>query len=176
MESLRKLIDNINDDANLNATLRHVAYFLATIRWETGHTFLPISEKRASATQPEIARLQDAYWGTGFYGRGYVQITWRRNYANAGNKLSGKRIGDKLIGADTFTANPDAVLDPDISYAIASIGMRQGWFTGKKLSDYIKDSKTDYAGARKIINGTDHAAEIAVFANQFELLLRAAST
>lgn len=176
IEPLRKLIDNINEDDELNATLRYVAYLLATIRWETGHTFIPIVEQRASAAkQPDIAKLQDRYWGTGFYGRGYVQITWRQNYSNAGQKLAGKRIAGKVIAADSFVNNPDAVLDSDVAYAIASTGMRDGWFTTKKLSDYINDSKTDYVAARKIINGNDHAADIAQFANQFELLLRAST-
>jgi hypothetical protein len=176
LEPLRRLIDNINEDAEINATLRHVAYLLATIRWETGHTFVPIKEQRAStAKQPDIAKLQDRYWSTGFYGRGYVQITWRQNYANAGQKLTGKRIAGKVIAVDSFTMNPDAVLDPDVAYAIASGGMREGWFTTKKLSDYINDSKTDYRSARKIINGTDHAEDVAGFANQFELLLRSSS-
>jgi hypothetical protein len=158
-------------------TVRHVAYLLATIRWETGHTFLPLAEKRASAAkQPAIAKLQDRYWGTGFYGRGYVQITWRQNYANAGQKLAGKRIAGKVIAVDSFTGNPNAVLDPDVSYAIASRGMLEGWFTGKKLADYINDSKTDYGSSRKIINGLDHADDVAAFATQFELLLRASST
>lgn len=177
IEPLRKLIDNLNEDDELNSTLRHVAYLLATIRWETGHTFVPLAEKRASAAkQPAIAKLQDRYWSTGFYGRGYVQITWLQNYAKAGQQLAGKRIAGKVIAADSFTKNPDAVLDPDVAYAIASRGMLEGWFTGKKLADYINDAKTDYVSARKIINGTDRAADIALLANQFELLLRASSS
>ncbi|MGA7878804.1 MAG: hypothetical protein WCA08_24305 [Desulfoferrobacter sp.] len=52
--------------------------------------------------------------------------------------------------------------------------MRGGWFTGKKLGDYIKDgAPPDYINVRRVINGTDRAEEIALIANQFELLLRA---
>jgi len=45
--------------------------------------------------------------------------------------------------------------------------MERGLFTGKKLSDYITETKTDYVGARKIINGTDHAQKIADLANEY---------
>jgi hypothetical protein len=54
------------------------------------------------------------------------------------------------------------------------VGMEEGWFTGKKLSDYINGGKADYYGARGIINGKDRAAEIATYAKAFEAALRAA--
>jgi hypothetical protein len=54
--------------------------------------------------------------------------------------------------------------------------MHGGLFTGKKLSDYITASKTDYVNARKIINGTDKAALIAGYAKQFEQILRDSAT
>ena len=50
-------------------------------------------------------------------------------------------------------------------------GMREGWFTTKKLSDYIKNGKADYVGARRIINGTDEARKIAGYAEIFEKAL-----
>ena len=43
---------------------------------------------------------------------------------------------------------------------------------GKKLGDYINDSKTDYANARRIINGLDHAEPIAEAAIKLEAILR----
>jgi len=46
--------------------------------------------------------------------------------------------------------------------------MVNGWFTGKKLSDF-----TDYRNMRRIINGTDKAMEIAGFAKVFEMALNA---
>ena len=58
-------------------------------------------------------------------------------------------------------------------YAIMSYGMRQGSFTGKKLSTYIYSAGCDYQQARRIINGTDQAAKIAGYAERLELILRA---
>ena len=51
-------------------------------------------------------------------------------------------------------------------------GMKDGWFTGKKLSDYINQSQKDYVGARRIINGTDKDKLISGYAETFEKALR----
>ena len=159
--------------------IRELAYVLATIRWETAHSFLPLKEKRASrARNPRVWELQSRYWNTGFYGRGYVQITWEKNYRNAGRKLAGTTIElapPLAIAADTFVQTPDHVMQPDVAYAICARGMREGWFTGKRLGHYIREGEPpDYQNARRIVNGTDHARDIADLATQFELVLRAA--
>lgn len=151
---LEFLLSKIESDPEWTE-LSHVAYFLATIKHETGHTFLPIPEKRAKAGT-KVRVLQDRYWSTGFYGRGYIQITWEKNY---------KRFG--------IANNPKLALEPETAYKIASDGMRKGMFTGKKLSDYLTQSKTDFKNARKIVNGLDKAADIALIARQFMAILGA---
>jgi hypothetical protein len=57
-------------------------------------------------------------------------------------------------------------------HSLMTLGMHEGWFTTKKLSDYIHGDKCDYLNARKIINGTDKAALIAGYARKFERILR----
>jgi uncharacterized membrane protein YccC len=54
--------------------------------------------------------------------------------------------------------------------------MLQGAFTGKRLSDYIGNGRRDYVGARRIINGTDRANEIAAIAEKFRTALREAQS
>ena len=54
-------------------------------------------------------------------------------------------------------------------------GMIRGWFTGRKLLDYIDGDRRDYVNARRIINGTDRAQVIAGYAMAFERALRAAT-
>jgi fumarate reductase subunit D len=49
--------------------------------------------------------------------------------------------------------------------------MRTGMFTGRKLSDFFNDKRTDYKNARRIINGTDEASKIAGYAHEFETIL-----
>ncbi|MCW5959282.1 MAG: hypothetical protein KIS76_03915 [Pyrinomonadaceae bacterium] len=140
--------------------IRHIAYALATIAHETAWTFKPIREYRSRAGTKARAN-QDRYWLSGYYGRGYVQLTWQRNYRKAG----------KDLGID-LDKNPDLALEPEHAFAIMTAGMFGGWFTGKALGDYINDSKTDYRNARRIINGLDKADEIAGHAKKFEAILK----
>lgn len=55
------------------------------------------------------------------------------------------------------------------------IGMTEGMFTGRKLSNYFGANKADYVSARSIINGTDKQALIASYAERFEAILRLTS-
>jgi putative chitinase len=90
------------------------------------------------------------------YGRGFVQLTWHENYDKAGRKY-----GINLL------QNPELALRLDIATKIMFDGMYEGWFTGKKLADYFNNAKTDWIGARRIINGTDKAGLIADHAQKF---------
>jgi putative chitinase len=178
VDGLNTLLDEIAADTGFTM-IREVAYVLATIKGETG-IFQPIQEKRASqVNQPKLWATQNKYWNKGFFGRGYVQLTWEDNYAKAGKKLTGLTMAkddgtEVVINANTFVNNPDLVMQHQAAYLILSRGMQQGWFTGKKLSDYIKQGQTpDYLGAGKIINGTEQKEKFADFANKFELILRA---
>ena len=130
---------------------RKLAYILALSYHES--RLKPIKEIRAKQGT-EVWYIQEKYWGSGYYGRGFVQITWKDNYA----KFS------KILGVD-LVGNPDLALDSDIAAKIAVIGMMRGLFTGKKLSDYINSGKDDYYNARKTVGaiwvaGTDTAALI----------------
>jgi putative chitinase len=178
-DGLSFLLAQFEGDAGFTQ-IRDLAYVLATIRWETGQTFQPVKEKRASQDKyPRLWEIQDHYWPSGFYGRGYVQITWQTNYRKASERLAGTSFslgsGSVTVQPATLVDEPDLVMEPAISYAIASRGMREGWFTGKKLSDYIRDGEPPDYRARRIINGQDQAERIAEYANGFELVLRAAS-
>jgi len=53
--------------------------------------------------------------------------------------------------------------------------MKDGIFTGKKLSDYISSAGVDYE-ARRIINGSDKQQLIAGYARKFESILRKTSS
>lgn len=134
------------------------AYVLATAAWETARTMRPVVE--AYWLTEEWRRRNLRYWP--WHGRGYVQLTWRDNYVKAGERL----------GVD-LTTDPAVALRPDIAERVLVRGMAEGWFTGKKLADYITLSKSDYRGARRIINGTDKAAEIAALAREYDAALKA---
>lgn len=145
-------------DASKAAELlrNQVAYVLATAYWETAHTMKPVREAYWLSEDWRKKNLRYYPW----YGRGFVQLTWQANYKKAGDE----------IGVDLI-ANADAALDPVNAAKIAVTGMVEGWFTGKKLSDYITLQRSDFLGARHIINGVDKAQEIADIATAYDTAL-----
>jgi len=139
--------------------IRWAAYILATVRHETFFTWQPIRE--VGRGEGRSYGEPDPELGLTYYGRGYVQLTWRENYERAGSFL-----------CKDLAQNPDKALEPDTAYTILSRGMLEGWFTGRSLGDYITKSTTDYVNARRVVNGTDHAERIASEAERFETFLR----
>lgn len=140
---------------------RWLAYILATAYWETGRTMAPVPEGGRGAGHP-YGRLEPN--GKAYYGRGFVQLTWKANYERAG-----KELGVDLV------ANPDLALDPKVAARILVKGMVEGWFTTHKLADYIGKG-TDYVAARRIVNGQDFADSIAAKARRFDAALSGVST
>ena len=122
-----------------------IAYVLATAEWETGNTFRPVRE---AYWMPEWFRKRFRYYP--YYGRGYVQLTWKFNYQRY----------SEILGID-LVRNPDRAMEPAIAAFILVHGFKHGVFTGKAITEYIRQGKTDFIGARHCINGTDKAAKIA---------------
>lgn len=144
---------------------RKLAYLLATAKHETANTMQPIYERGAKAYFDKYEpgtrigkALGNSNIGDGylFRGRGFVQLTGRFNYRNAGLKMDVDLI-----------ANPDKALDPTIAGMALVRGSLEGWYTGRKLGDYISPAKADYVNARRAINGTDKAQLIAGYADKF---------
>jgi len=121
---------------------RHLAYILATTLWETGRVMMPIEEVGHGAGHP--------YGATQFWGRGLVQLTNEDNY-----RRMGAHIGIDLV------AHPERMLEWDVSLVVLFEGMGLGMFTGAKLADSFNATTDDPRGARRIVNGTDHAVEVA---------------
>lgn len=93
--------------------------------------------------------------GPRFKGRGYVQLTGRRNY-----QRWSERTGRDLV------ANPQLVTRPEIAARVLVEGMKRGDFTGARLDRYVGNGRTDFRNARRVINGTDRAEDIAEMARQ----------
>lgn len=151
---------------------RKLAYLLATTYHETARTMQPITEygKKSYFDKYEPGTkigkaLGNIDPGDGYLyrGRGYVQITGRANYRNAGQKL-----GNNLLN------NPTLALDPIVAGMALVRGSLEGWYTSKKLGDYITPISADYVNARRVINGTDKASTIAGYARTFEAAIKAA--
>jgi hypothetical protein len=144
--------------------LRYLAYMLATTFHETARTMQPIREYGRGKGMKYGVKTK--YGGQVAYGRGFVQLTWAYNYERADKELA---LGGALL------RDFDLALDLKIASRILFEGMQEGWFTGKKLADYITPTKTDFKNARRIINGTDKAATIAGYAEAFWSALKAAA-
>ncbi len=145
-----------------------ISYVLATIYHETARTMKPIAEYGKGAGKPY--GVPDPVTGNTYYGRGYVQLTWKENYGRAEKVVKSLTTLEQV----PFVSYPDLAMDPIYAAQIAINGMVYGWFTGKKLSDFITPEVTDYVSARKIINGTDKAELIASYAEEAEIAINLA--
>jgi predicted chitinase len=139
-----------------------IAYILATTNHESAMGFL-ITEIASGDAYEGRASLGNTQKGDGrkFKGRGFVQLTGRLNY----QKFS------KILGIDLIS-NPNLATSFPIAAKILVYGMIHGSYTGKKLSDYINNAKTDFLNARRIVNGTDKADKIKGYADKFYSILK----
>ena len=153
-----------------NWPLAFTAYALATAVHETAFTMQPVRE--AFWLNETWRRAHLRYYP--FYGRGYVQLTWKDNYDRADRELD---LGGRLTG------NLELALDPDIAAKIMVRGMQEGWFAGDKngkrhtLARHLPQNgaatMAQMISARRIINGTDKAEEIAAEGRKFQEALQA---
>ena len=148
---------------------RWLAYALGTTYHETARTMQPIIESGGPAYKTRLYDIKGdnpararKYGnttpgdGVKYAGAGYVQLTWKNNYLRAGQKL-------KL----DLVNKPELARQPAVAAAVMFAGMTEGWFTGKKFADYFAGPKSDWRNARRIINGTDKAVEIANYSIEF---------
>jgi hypothetical protein len=156
-DGLNDLLREMGADTAIH-DIRWFAYMMATAYHETAHTFQPVEEIGKGRGRPY--GIPDPKTGQIYYGRGLVQLTWKRNY---------QKFTD-LLGLD-LVDHPALALVPATAYKIMSLGMTEGLFTSKKLADYLNDEKSDYVDARRTINGLDRAHLIAGYAEKFQQVL-----
>ena len=133
----------------------HRAYILATAYHETAFTFQPVREAYWLKDPDKYLKQEHPEYYP-YYGRGFAQLTWAKNYQKY----------EKLLNIP-LSHNPDLALDPDVAAFVLVHGVSTGGFTGKKLSNYINNSKIDFVEARRTVNGLDKAGEIATYAIWF---------
>jgi len=157
------------DECKAAGLLRNqCAYVLATAWHETGRyrymreIWGPTAAQKRYEGRKDLGNVKRGD-GKKFMGRGFVQITGRRNYEDWA-----RRTGLPLID------KPELAEKPEVAVGIIVEGMRLGTFTGKKLADYVTLAHSDFHGARRIVNGLDRADLIAGYAREFDALLKAA--
>jgi putative chitinase len=86
-----------------------VAAFLSTTGYESMY-FQATKEGRAK-TGTRARRFQDAYWHTGYFGRGLIQTTHKKNYEKLQLHLDKKFPGNKW----DVVANPELLEQPELA-------------------------------------------------------------
>jgi putative chitinase len=129
----------------LSDDLRWLSYCLSTTMHETASTCQPIEEYGKG--EGMAYGKADPETGQTYYGRGYVQLTWRDNYSKATEKL-------QLTGDNDIEWHAGKALDPTIAAEVMFRGMAEGWFRSPNMLAKFFDADTDDPfGAREIING-----------------------
>jgi len=151
-----------------------LAYGLATAYHETGARMVPVREgfattdagarravnklaaqRGAGSAVARYARPAGPH-GHVYYGRGHVQLTWLENYRSAGP-----------VAQHDLVSDPDKMLDPVVSARVLWTGILSGQWsaTGHGLRHWL--DKGDVIGARRTVNGTDKAGQIAGYHARF---------
>lgn len=151
---------------------RWLAYVLGTAHHEVDRRMQPINEYGTKAYfeqrygihggNPALAKnLGNVNDGDGalFHGRGFVQLTGRKNYTYWQDRLH--------VDLSSGEAAAAHALDLAVATQIVFEGMIEGRFTGKKLADYFSPAKQDWLGARAIVNGSDKKALVASYAQNY---------
>lgn len=164
--ALKLLLDYLDKDQEFKDKPAEIAYVITTAWHETWtptvpRRFVPCVEMGAKGMSrydyfeekygyltPKGKELGNTKAGDGymFSGKGYVMLTGRKNFTHMSEKCG---YGDLLItpGREGYATAPD------FAYKIMAVGMRDGDFTGHKLSNYYtKDGGYDFLGARDIVN------------------------
>jgi len=129
----------------------HIAYVLATAQHES----------RMGATMTEGSSGNQYEWdsnsgnnqpgdGAKFKGKGYVQLTGRKNYEKYTNIYHVDLVND-----------PQRATETDLAAKIVAHGMQNGTYTRQKLSQYDRPDVTfDFVNARAIVNGDKNLPHI----------------
>ena len=139
---------------------RQLAYILSTVSWESA--FKNIAEIWLGQWH-EYWVPDSMTWKT-YYGRWFIQLTWKSNYEKYTQIIRNSWLDFKDNNGNTIKwSEVDLVNDPDLILASNDLAvfilvdwMKNGWpyrVNTKRLDYYFNSTKEDYYNARIIING-----------------------
>ena len=139
-------------------TKAQIAYILASAEHESD-SFNTLEEYSAGDQYEGRNDLGNTQSGDGrrFKGRGYVQLTGRRNYTKYA-----EITGIALVNLPIILMNW-----PALSVFVIVDGMTRGIYTGRRLEEFVNNSKEDFYNARQVVNGHDRAEKIAAQATDW---------
>jgi putative chitinase len=169
LSGTEKLLSLLQADPQVDG-LEWAAFILGTIRNECGGAMMPIKENEDTKRGLVWQKYQSKYWPSGFYGRGYSQLTWEGNY---------RKFSRAIYGDDRLVQHPDLVMSQEVGYQILATGCVKGMFTKFKLADFLNAKTKDYIHARQIVNGISGEAykwalRCAGYCAQYESCLKSA--
>jgi peptidoglycan hydrolase-like protein with peptidoglycan-binding domain len=134
-----------------------IAYVFATAEHEShfGRLMMELADGSDMEGRLDLGNTEPGD-GPNFKGRGFVQITGRRNY-----RIWTEKLGINLID------HPEKAALPENAAIILVRGMRDGSFTGVGLSDFIVGERRDFFNARRIVNAWDRANDIEQIAEHY---------
>jgi hypothetical protein len=134
-----------------------IAYVFATAEHEShfGRFMMELADGTAYEGRRDLENTEPGD-GPRFKGRGFVQITGRRNY-----RIWSGKLGIELL------SHPEKTAIPEVAAIILVQGMRDGSFTDFRLSEFILGNRRDFINARRIVNGLDGANHIAQIAQAY---------
>lgn len=150
------ILDIWEQTHNVERDRRWLAYPLATTLHETAATMWPIEEYGKGSGQPY--GKPDPVTGKAYYGRGFVQLTWKENYAKMTPIVQAAFPDDAI----DLVGRPEQALVPVYAAEIMFYGMEAGSFRASSdgqrqtLQRYFSNTRDDAYGAREIINGDKH--------------------
>jgi hypothetical protein len=150
VDGMNAILDTWENAWTENDDLRKLGYMLATTFHETAQKMQPVPENGKG--EGKDYGKKDPETGQVYYGRGFVQLTWRDNYARADEEMGWTQDQSCEWNAD---------LQLDAYYASPTMfkGMFEGWFRassdGKRqtLGRWFNDTTDDPYNARECING-----------------------
>lgn len=160
--------------------VKTLAYALATARREVGEGMVPVREGFRKTDADARAYVMRNYghrgrkwycypagpYGQVYYGRGYAQETWLKNYQAAAAET----------GLD-LVRNPDLVLEPALAGRLLIAGLLSGRWNGhgRGIAYYLPTGgPDDLENARRTVNITDHWQDVAGYYREFKAALEAA--
>jgi hypothetical protein len=142
-----------------------ISYILATAHHESamGRAMTELADGTAYENRVGLGNTQPGD-GPKYKGRGFVQITGRRNYTSYNNilhSLMPERTDIDLVD------HPEQAAQQDIAAFVLVHGMLNGNFTGRRLSQFGTNGSYDFFNAREIVNDHDRADSIANIARSY---------